>query len=170
MAAPLVSGTAAFMISNDASLTPDQVKSRMMKTAWRGFNKSVDVYDDVTKATYHVTHDIFTIGAGLLDASAAFFNTDKPTGSAASPVAIFNTTTKQATINYNSTGATNVVWGDTGLFGSSVVWGTNVGGSNVVWGDNVAAGNNVVWGDRSAWSTSTAALSQSSAFVALGEN
>ena len=109
MAAPLVSGTAAFLISNDGTLTPDQVKSRMMKTAWRGFNKSVDVYADITKATYHVTHDIFTIGAGLLDASAAYFNTDRPTGSAASPMAVFNSTTKIAAINYNSTGAANVV-------------------------------------------------------------
>jgi hypothetical protein len=45
MAAPLVSGFAALMIQYDSSLTPDQVKARMMKNAWRGFPASSSIYD-----------------------------------------------------------------------------------------------------------------------------
>ena len=102
MAAPFVSGAAALMISFDATLTPDQVKARMMKTAKRYFPKAASVYDSTTNQTYTLKHDIFSIGAGMLDISAAFFSTDKPTGSAASPQAYYDSVAKKVKLRYNS--------------------------------------------------------------------
>ncbi|MFN7920925.1 MAG: S8 family serine peptidase [Bryobacteraceae bacterium] len=148
MATPFVSGAAALLIDRDRSLTPDQVKARLMKYARRGIPRTVSVYDTPTAQWFSVKSDIFTVGAGILDANAAFMATDKPTGSAASPKASYNSTTKKVTLNYAATGGTNVVWSDTGAFASNVVWGENiVAGSNVVWSDNVVWGENVVWGD-----------------------
>lgn len=37
MAARLVSGAAAMLIDQNPAITPDQVKSKLMRTAWRGF-------------------------------------------------------------------------------------------------------------------------------------
>ena len=68
MAAPLVSGIAAMMIGLDLTLTPDQVKARLMKTARRaGLPKKAAIYDPITKLTYNASHDVFTIGAGGLE-------------------------------------------------------------------------------------------------------
>jgi subtilisin family serine protease len=38
MASPVVSGVAALLIQQTPSITPDQVKARLMKTAWKGFS------------------------------------------------------------------------------------------------------------------------------------
>ncbi len=175
MAAPFVAGAAATIIANDLSLTPDQVKARLMRTAKRYFPKTAAIYDSSTNTTFNVKHDIFTIGAGLVDISAAFFSTLKPTGSAASPQAYYDTATKMVKVRWNSTGALNVVWGETGTFASNVVWGENVSGSNVVWGENVVwgtstvAGFSVVWGSSSPWSSGSAGVSQSLSILVNGE-
>jgi len=71
MAAPMVSGAAALMIQKNPSLTPDQVKARLMKTASKfapGFSTATD---PVTGVTYTSEYDIFTIGAGYLNIPAA---------------------------------------------------------------------------------------------------
>ena len=96
-----------------------------MKTARRGLVKSITVYDASTAKNYAITHDIFTMGAGVLDISAAFFATDRPAGSAASPVAVYNSTTKKASLNFAATGGTNVIWGTGGTGGFNVIWGTS---------------------------------------------
>lgn len=175
MAAPFVSGAAALMISYDLTLTPDQVKARMMKTAKRYFPKTASIYDATTQTTYNLKHDLFSVGAGMLDISAAFFNTEKPTASAASPQAYYDAAAKKVKVRWNSTGALNVVWGETGAFASNVVWGENVSGSNVVWGENVVWGTstitgfNVVWGESSPWSSGATGVSQSLAILVNGE-
>ncbi len=159
------------MIDKDPTLTPNIVKARLMKTARRGLVKNVSVYDSATSSWYAITHDIFTVGAGVLDINAAFFNTERPSGSAASPKAVYNSTTKKVTLNYAATaGGSNVVWGDSaGAFSNNVVWGDNVvWGTNVVWGENViwgtggTSGFNVVWGTTSPFisgSSQTASMS-----------
>jgi len=96
MAAPLVSGAAALLVQKDPTLTPDQVKARLMRTAWRGFTKTTNVYDAVTAQTYTANHDIFTIGDGQLDIWAAFNDTNKGSGTAASPSLVYNATNKTA--------------------------------------------------------------------------
>src|SRR5436189_6343016 len=82
MASPVVAGAAALMLQKDPSLTPDQVKYRMMKTASKSFPLYTSSTDPVTGAVYSVHHDLFSVGAGYLDVMAAFSNADKPTAPA----------------------------------------------------------------------------------------
>ncbi len=115
--------------------------------------RTVSVYDSATAKWYAVTHDAFTVGAGILDISAAFNSTERAAGSAASPKAQYNSTTKKVSMNFAATGGTNVIWGETGNYSTNVIWGENViWGTNVIWGENViwgtggTGGFNVIWG------------------------
>jgi serine protease AprX len=148
MATPLVSGAVALMLQKNPSLTPDQVKARLMKTAWKGFNQYTSSVDNVGN-TYSNQYDIFTYGAGYLDISVALNNTDLATGVALSPTAVYNAS--NGTVSLINT--TSVVWGST-----SVVWGASsvVWGNSVVWGANTINGNSVVWGSTSVvWGASS---------------
>jgi serine protease AprX len=158
MAAPMVSGAAALMLQKDPTLTPDQVKARLMKTADKTFPQYSSYTDPNTGITYNEQYDIFTVGAGYLDTYAALQNTDvapTTTGIAASPTAVYDATTGQVDL---VTG-TSVLWGSSVLWGNSVIWGTSV-----IWGAN-ASGQSVLWGSSVLWGNST-----SSAFSVLWGN
>jgi serine protease AprX len=157
MSTPVVAGAVALMLQNNSALTPDQVKARLMKTAWKGFgqySRSSDTQGNV----YANEYDIFTYGAGYLDLDAALNNTDLANGLALSPTAVYNSRTGQVTItNTSSTafGGTSVVWGATSVvWGDSVVWGATAivsnsvvwGATSVVWGSTSVSGFSVVWG------------------------
>ena len=71
MATPMVSAAAAILLQKQPSLTPDQVKARLMKTASKGFPAATNAVDPVTGQTFTSYYDIFTIGAGYLDIQAA---------------------------------------------------------------------------------------------------
>jgi serine protease AprX len=148
MATPLVSGAVALMLQKNSTLTPDQVKARLMKTAWKGFGQYSNATDDVG-TVYSNQYDIFTYGAGYLDVSAALGNTDLATGIALSPTATYDATTG----NVNLMNTTSVVWGSTSVVwgATSVVWGNSVvwGGTSVVWGSTSTSGFSVVWGATS---------------------
>ena len=75
MATAVVSGAAALMLQQEPALTPDQVKARLMKTAFKQLPRYVTVTDG--GATYDVQADVFTVGAGYLDVQAALSNKDK---------------------------------------------------------------------------------------------
>jgi serine protease AprX len=168
MAAPMVSGAAALLIQQNPSLTPDQVKARLMKTAYKVFPSSSSYTDPSTGITYVDYYDIFTIGAGYLDVWAALNNTDlaPPTsGSALSPTAVFSTTTGQVYMNT----ATSVIWGKTTTWSTNVVWGTSViwgatttgqsvlwGASTACWNDSLAIGFSSIWGTHALWGHSSA--------------
>ena len=160
MATPLVSGAVALMLQQNPSLTPDQVKARLMKTAWKGFNTYTRSWDDYGTA-YDNQYDIFTYGAGYLDIDAALNNTDLATGVALSPTAVYDPATGTVSI-VNTTsvvwGSQSVVWGATSVvWGNSVVWGANTitsnsvvwGSTSVVWGATSVSGFSVVWGANS---------------------
>jgi serine protease AprX len=170
MAAPLVSGAVALMLQQNPSLTPDQVKARLMKTAWKGFNQ----YTTSTAAngnTYSNQYDIFTYGAGYLDISAALNNTDLAAGVALSPTAVYNSSNGTVSLMNTTSvvwGSTSVVWGATSVvWGNSVVWGANTiqgtsvvwGSTSVVWGANSISGFSVVWGATSTTASPMAAFS-----------
>jgi serine protease AprX len=93
MAAPMVSGATALMLQRNPSLTPDQVKARLMKTAFKNLIQASVVTDPVTGQTFYEQADVFTVGAGYLDVQAALSNSDLApamAGSALSPTATIN--------------------------------------------------------------------------------
>ena len=93
MATPIVSGAVALMLQKTPSLTPDQVKARLLKTAWKGIGQYTSSSDSVGNI-YNNEYDLFTYGAGYLDVDAALTNTDVATGVALSPTAVFNSSTQ----------------------------------------------------------------------------
>ena len=169
MATPLVSGAVALMLQQDPSMTPDQVKARLMKTAWKGFNPYTESTDDHGNH-YSNQYDIFTYGAGYLDIEAALSNTDLAAGVALSPTAVYDPITGTVSIVNTSVvwGGTSVVWGATSVvWGNSVVWGANTitsnsvvwGSTSVVWGASSVSGFSVVWGATSTTVSPMAAFS-----------
>ena len=169
MATPVVSGAVALMLQKDPTLTPDTVKARIMKTAWKGFGvycKSFDAFNN----EYDNQYDLFTYGAGYLDVDAALGSTDVANGVALSPTATYNSANNTVTIvNTNSvTWGTSVVWGSSVVWGTSIIWGSSVlnansivWGSSVVWGNTVDSGFSVVWGNSIVWGSSTATAAYS---------
>jgi serine protease AprX len=170
MATPIVSGAVALMLQQTPSLNPDQVKARLMKTAWKGVGQFTYSHDSFGNL-YNNEYDLFTYGAGYLNIDAALSSTDVATGSALSPTAVLNSN-GSVTIN-NTTPDSNfagysVVWGATSVvWGNSVVWGANAisassvvwGSTSVVWGATSVTGDSVVWGATSNVATTTSALS-----------
>jgi serine protease AprX len=169
MATPVVSGAVALMLQQNPALTPDTVKARIMKTAWKGFGqycKSFDVYNN----EYDNQYDLFTYGAGYLDINAALGDTDVVNGVALSPTAVYNPANNTVSIVNTSsvTWGTSVVWGSSVVWGNSIIWGSSVlsansivWGSSVVWGNSVDTGFSVVWGSSIVWGSSTATAAYS---------
>ncbi len=174
MATPVVSGAAALLIQQNPSLTPDQIKARLMKTALKTFPTNSTVTDPTTGITYTDYYDIFTVGAGYVNIASALANNDVAVGSAMSPTVVYNSTTGQVSLVHGA----GVVWGTGVVWGDSVVWGTNVfvngsavlWGSSVCWGDSTSSGFSVVWGDGVVWGDATT-LTESTAqnIMVMGE-
>src|SRR5208283_5036275 len=117
MATPAATGAVVLQLQQHPSLTPDQVKARLMKTAYKTFPTSSVATDPTTGQTYTSYYDLFAVGAGYVDVNAALGNSDLTStklGAALSPTASYNSPTGVVTLsNGNSTVAS-----------SSVVWGT----------------------------------------------
>jgi serine protease AprX len=172
MATPIVAGAAALMLQKDPTLTPDTIKARMMKTAWKGYPGSSTAYDAQNRS-YFSQYDVFTIGAGYLDVNASMKSTDVVNGGSASPIASFNVTTGQATVS----NSLSITWGNSITWGSSIVWGNSiVWGGNAVLSDSIIWGNSIVWGQGSIngnsiiWGQSIAAGSNSITALSDGED
>jgi serine protease AprX len=159
MATPVVAGAAALMLQNDPTLTPDTIKARMMKTAWKGFPTFSWGYD-VWGSGYLSQDDVFTIGAGYLDVDAALSTTELANGSAPSPVAVFDPSTGQASFTNSPSAArgSSVIWGNSVVWGDSIVWGPGLIGDSIVWGNSVVwgqtslAANSIIWSTSIVWS------------------
>jgi serine protease AprX len=157
MATPVVSGAAALLLQQNPSLTPDQVKARLMKTAQKVLSLYSTAHDRITFATFNLQSDIFEVGAGYLDIQAAIANSDLTTLPALSAIAVLHTSPiRYVSITRDFTGSwgRSVTWGDTLLYGLDVFNGDDSGGFSVVWGDSViwgmddgGGGFSVVWGD-----------------------
>jgi serine protease AprX len=145
MATPIVAGAAALMLQKDPTLTPDIIKARMMKTAWKGYPLSSWGYDSWGFG-YLSQYDVFTIGAGYLDVYAALRNTDVVNGGAPSPVAFRNT----ATGKYSLSNSLSITWGNSITWGSSIVWS-----NSIVWGGSALVSDSIIWGDSIVWGDAT---------------
>jgi serine protease AprX len=161
MATPIVSGAAALMIQHDPTLTPDTVKARLMKTAYKAFPAFSTATDPTTGQTYLDTYDMFTIGAGYVDVAAALADYEVATKSAQSPAVKYLGGFASLILTpgelWNSTAnwSTNAVWGSTVLGGNGIIWNTPAiwsGSSN--WGTAVAWGTSSDQGTAVAWGTS----------------
>jgi serine protease AprX len=180
MAAPAVAAAAALMIQKDPSLTPDQVKARLMKTAYKAFPTQSTAYDPDTGASYTAQYDLFTVGAGYLDIGAAMANFEKSTGPALSPKAI-RTADGKIAVQFaagSAIGGSNIIWGTNNIWGTNVIWGTNiVWGTNIIWGTSGTQGYNIIWGTGGSgtsnsnviWGTNALRIVESMAVLTRGE-
>src|SRR5215471_985008 len=141
MASPMVAGAAALMIQKDPTLTPDTIKARMMKTAWKGY-PSNSWASDFWGRSFFSQYDVFTIGAGYLDVDAALNSNDVVNAGAASPVAVRNALTGKVSL----TKGTSITWGSSIVWDSSIIWS-----SSLVWGSNTVLSNSILWGDSITW-------------------
>jgi serine protease AprX len=173
MATPVVSGAAADLLEAQPSLTPDQVKARLMKNAYKAFPASSTVTDPTTGNVYVDYYDIFTVGAGYLDIQAALADTSVANGTALSPIATVDPTTGNVYIvtDPSSVWGTQSVWGVRSVWGNSAfVSGSNaLWGSQSVWGTRSVWGNQSVWGTQAIWGTGTADATEATTIVVNGE-
>ena len=65
MATPVVSGAAALMLQEDPTLTPDQIKARMMKTATKQFARYTSASSLYHAGTFVTQQDIFAVAQGI---------------------------------------------------------------------------------------------------------
>lgn len=158
IAAAFVSGGIALLLERDPDLTPDQVKIRLMRSAWKGFAPETTVR--VAGAEYSTRHDVFAVGAGALDLNAAVNDTAYPTGIAPSPVAVYDTGSDTVRLKFvcDPAWTAPLVWSSPSVGGPSFVWGANivpgyniVWGSNVVWGVSSLPGFKTIWGNTTVW-------------------
>jgi len=165
MATPVVAGAAALLIQKTPSLTPDQVKERLMRSARKILPAYMSSIDVITFNSYSMIADIFTVGAGYLDINAALQNNDLINVPAMSPSVIYNSSTRQVLLSSNFATVLglddSVVWGDSVLTGAlvaglNVIWAAD---DSVVWGDSTSLGFSVVWGDTISGTTTLTAMS-----------
>jgi serine protease AprX len=160
MATPVVSAAAALLLHANPNMTPDQIKARLMLTAYKTFPTSSVATDPTTGQTYLSYYDVFTVGAGYLDIEAALGNTSLAQGTALSPTAVYNSATGAIGIVSNASAVWNLnsVWGVQSVYDMRSVWGVNsidsqqtIWGLNSVWGVNSVWSQNSVWGANSIW-------------------
>lgn len=144
MAAPVVSGAVALLLQQNPRLSPDSVKARLMKTATKNFPNITTIYDPATGQTFVIQNDIFTVGAGYLDITAALSDTSVVVkGTAESPTVAFDSKSGQF---YLASGQT-AIWGRQDAFGETAIWGRNIiEGSTAIWGRGGLWGNTAIWG------------------------
>jgi serine protease AprX len=172
MATGVVTGAVADLLQAHPSMTPDQVKARLMKTASKTFPTSSSVYDPTSGNTYTSQYDVFTVGAGYVDLAAALANTDLARGTAMSPTATFDPNSGLVYLTSDPSsiwgtsqawsgpaiwgtsqfvGGDSIMWGADSPNGSSIMWGaSSTGGSSIMWGASGLAGNSIMWGASNA--------------------
>ena len=151
MATGVVSGMIADLLQAHPTMTPDQVKARLMKTASKSFPKTSSVYDATSGITYTSQYDIFTVGAGYVDMAAALASTELSTGTSLSPTAVYDSSSGNVSLVSNS----SAVWGTSQTWSGPAVWGTSqfVGGSSIMWGASTS-GSSIMWGASDLWGSS----------------
>ena len=154
MAAAVVSGAVADLLQAAPSLTPDQIKMLLMKTSTKSFPDSSTVFDAATGTSYTSYYDIFTVGAGYMNLSAALDMVKQVPSdvTALSPAAAFdfNTGDVSLVLDPSSVFSDRALWGTASVNADRALWGTNF-----IWSNNVLSDNRALWGSRAMWGTST---------------
>jgi serine protease AprX len=170
MATPAVAGAAALLLQEQSALTPDQVKARLMKTAYKMGLNSTSAWVPHLSRNFTDFYDLFSVGSGLLSVQSAIASNDlapATVGSALSPSVVYNPLTRTVSlVEGNATVAsTSVVWGSSVVWGTSVVWGAStVNGTSVVWGcslpwnDTTLSAFSVVWGASTGLNTTATSV------------
>jgi len=142
MATAVVSGAAALILQQDPTLTPDQVKARLMKSAYKNLPQYATVL--YGGATYNLQSDVFAVGAGYLDLQAALGSLDRAQGVAKSPTAYYDTVSGNVYFLADST----TPWGQSAMWGACVVWGDKAFlPDSAMWGGSPLPGpNSAMWG------------------------
>jgi serine protease AprX len=168
MATGVVSGAVADLLQAHPVLTPDQVKARLMKTASKTFPTTSSVYDPATGITYTSQYDIFTVGAGYVDLAAALASSDLSSGTAMSPIAVYDSNTG----NVRLTSDSSSIWGASQTWSGPAVWGSSqFTGSSIMWGATTSSGSSIMWGANGLWGSSIMwGASTSSGFSSIWSN
>jgi serine protease AprX len=160
MATPVVAGTVALMLQKDPALTPDNVKARIMKTAGKTFPVSSTATDPTTGDTYTSFYDVFTIGAGYLDAAAAIASYDQTDLSSVSPNASYNAFSRKGSfvLPSNSNWMWSPQWSTIAVWGTTVLpnYGTTIWNAPYAWSSSGNWGTSIAWGTSGPSSTSIA--------------
>jgi serine protease AprX len=170
MAAGVVSGAVADLLQAHSTLTPDQVKARLMKTASKTFPQTSVAYEPTTGQSFTSQYDLFTVGAGYLDLNAALASTDTASGTAMSPVASYDAVSGNVTLSSDR----SAVWGTSSAWSGPVVYGANqfvgsgaaftgsnalMSGASGIWGTSIIWGSagafSAIWSDSIIWGSST---------------
>jgi serine protease AprX len=170
MAAGVVSGAVADLLQAHPTLTPDQVKARLMKSASKKFPQTSVAYEPTTGESFTSQYDLFTVGAGYLDLNAALASTDTASGTAMSPAATYNTATGNVTLSSDR----SAVWGTSSAWSGATVYGANqfvgsgaafsgsnalMGGASGIWGTSIIWGSagafSAIWSDSIIWGSGT---------------
>lgn len=152
MAAPVVAGAAAMMVTADPSLTPDTVKARLMVSA-----------DKWTSPTGMA--DACTYGAGYLNIVAAMADRTKVTQPALSPKLVVDESGNVSLSSEWLAGANRAIWGSS-ITDLRAIWG-----SGVTEGDfQVVDPNRAIWGstvtaDRAIWGANSGAVDLTSVAI-----
>ena len=162
MAAGVTSGAVALLLQSSPQMTPDQVKARLMKTAYKTFPQTSSYTDLATGIKYTDQYDVFTVGAGYLDVQAALTSTDPlSTGLAKSPVVQYDATTQSV---YFVNDAFAIWGGNASTYSSFAIWGGNAFCSSnfAIWGGSAPWASFAIWGGSAPWGQNT-----DSAFFAI---
>jgi serine protease AprX len=161
MATPAVVGAVALMLQEQSSLTPDQVKARLMRDAYKMGLTSTTAWVPHLSQNFTSFYDLFSVGSGLLNVQGAIGDSSlapSTVGAALSPTAVYNASTGTISLVYgnSSVAPTSVVWGQSVLWGTSVVWGVSeVSGTSVVWGQSLPWNSNALAAFSVLWGSST---------------
>lgn len=121
MATPVVTGAVADLLQSDPSLTPDQVKARLMLTAYKNFPGSSTATDPTTGESFVSYYDPFTVGAGYLDLAAALASHTVASGTALSPTVVYDSVSGAASLLADVSSA----WYVNPVFNPDAVWVPN---------------------------------------------